>query len=97
LRQRSLTKVLIVTDPGIVAAGIIERVIAILSQRDIRHVIFDEVEPNPSLQTAELIATVYRENICQGMVAVGGGSTMDAAKGGRDINDQRWTVARFCR
>jgi alcohol dehydrogenase class IV len=82
LRQRSLTKVLIVTDPGIVAAGIIERVIAILSQRDIRHVIFDEVEPNPSLQTAELIATVYRENICQGMVAVGGGSTMDAAKGG---------------
>jgi alcohol dehydrogenase class IV len=43
LRQRSLTKVLIVTDPGIVAAGIIERVIAILSQRDIRHVIFDEV------------------------------------------------------
>ncbi|MGB0384780.1 MAG: iron-containing alcohol dehydrogenase family protein [Ardenticatenaceae bacterium] len=82
LHQLSLSKVLIVTDPGIVAAGIVERVVESLSKAHIRHVIFDEVEPNPSLQTAELIAVVYQEENCEGIVAVGGGSAMDAAKGG---------------
>jgi alcohol dehydrogenase class IV len=73
---------LVVTDPGIVAAGIVERVAAVLRQQSIAYEIYDEVEPNPSLQTAEQIAQVYREEACQGMVAVGGGSPMDAAKGG---------------
>lgn len=82
LHQLSVSKVLIVTDPGIVAAGIVERVVTSLSKADIEHVIFDEVEPNPSLQTAELIAVVYQEESCEGLVAVGGGSPMDAAKGG---------------
>lgn len=82
LCQRSLSKVLIVTDPGIVQAGIVERVVSSLAKHGVQHAIFDEVEPNPSLQTAELVATVYQEERCEGLVAVGGGSPMDAAKGG---------------
>lgn len=80
-RELGLGKALIVTDPGVKAAGITGRVSQALASADIESVVFDAVEPNPSLETAEKAAARYRETGCSGIVAVGGGSPMDAAKG----------------
>lgn len=80
-RELGLGKALIVTDPGVNAAGITGRVSQALASADIESVVFDAVEPNPSLETAEQAAARYRETGCSGIVAVGGGSPMDAAKG----------------
>ena len=80
-RELGLGKALIITDPGVNAAGITGRVAQALALADIESVVFDAVEPNPSLETAEKAAARYRETGCSGIIAVGGGSPMDAAKG----------------
>lgn len=95
LHQRSVNRVLIVTDPGVVAVGIVERVISSLSEANIAYFVFDEVEPNPSLETAELIARVYQEENASGMIAVGGGSPIDAAKGAGILVTNRGDLRSF--
>ena len=76
-----MTRALIVTDPGVAAAGVTERVASALAAGGVDSVIFDAVEPNPSLETVQKGVDRYREAGCTGIVAVGGGSPMDAAKG----------------
>ncbi|WP_214317589.1 iron-containing alcohol dehydrogenase family protein [Nonomuraea sediminis] len=64
----------VVTDPGIAAAGILDRVLAVLPEAEV----FAEVEPNPSVNTvARAIAASGRAEV---VVALGGGSSLDAAK-----------------
>jgi alcohol dehydrogenase class IV len=75
-----LRKALIVTDAGLVRTGIPARVAAALMQSEVESVIFDTVEANPSIETVERALAAYRSQGCQGLVAVGGGSPMDAAK-----------------
>lgn len=80
-RQSGIKQALLITDPGVNAAGIAGRVSQALATADINSVIFDAVEPNPSMETAQRAAARYQESGCNGIVAVGGGSPMDAAKG----------------
>jgi alcohol dehydrogenase class IV len=79
-REIKLDKVLLVTDAGLVEAGISQRVASVLASAGIECVVFDAVEPNPSIETVEQAALRYREASCTGLVAVGGGSPMDVAK-----------------
>jgi alcohol dehydrogenase len=74
-------RVLIVTDPGVAAAGWPAEVAASLDAAGVRHVTFSAVSANP--RTSEVMegADLYLANSCDGLVAVGGGSPMDAAKG----------------
>jgi len=74
------TKVLIVTDPGVHATGIPDKVSMALTKAGIHNLIFDEVESDPSSQTAEKARRIIRENDVDLVVAVGGGSPIDAAK-----------------
>lgn len=73
------SRVFLVTDPGVLAAGIADRAVA---ASDLPATVFSEVEPNPSGATVELGATTLRALGLDGtvVVAVGGGSAMDAAK-----------------
>ncbi len=73
--------VLVVTDPGVVAAGIAGRVIESLESAGLRHIVFADVRPNPDDGEVMAGARVYEENGCNLIVAVGGGSPMDCAKG----------------
>jgi alcohol dehydrogenase class IV len=74
-------KVLVVTDPGVAAAGWAQDVIASLEEAGLQHALFAGVSANP--RTAEVMAgaEVYRQQGCNALVAVGGGSPMDCAKG----------------
>lgn len=74
-------KVLVVTDPGVRAAGWCSQVVASLDESGIDHVLFDEVTSNPKAEEVAAGAALYRREGCNAIVAVGGGSPMDCAKG----------------
>jgi alcohol dehydrogenase class IV len=71
---------LVVTDPGVVKAGLLDAVLGSLAAADISTTVFDAVEPNPSIGTVEAAQAAYRSGGCNAIVAVGGGSPMDVAK-----------------
>jgi alcohol dehydrogenase class IV len=71
---------LVVTDPGVVKAGLLDAVLGSLAAADIGTTVFDAVEPNPSTGTVEAAQAAYRSGGCNAIVAVGGGSPMDVAK-----------------
>lgn len=73
-------KVLVVSDPGVVAAGWVADVEASLQALGIEYCLYTAVSPNPRVEEVMQGAEVYRENHCDVIVAVGGGSPMDCGK-----------------
>ncbi|MCQ4347623.1 iron-containing alcohol dehydrogenase [Pseudomonas stutzeri] len=73
-------KVLVVSDPGVQAAGWVADVLASLDAQGIAHVLFTGVSPNPRVEEVMAGAELYRASGCDVIVAVGGGSPMDCAK-----------------
>ena len=71
---------MVVTDPGIVKAGIAARVTGVLDKAGIGYVLYSDVEANPSVHTVNKIYDLYRSSGCDSFIAVGGGSSIDAAK-----------------
>lgn len=73
-------RVLLVSDPGVVAAGIVTKVQSVLEASDIQVDIFARVRSNPRVECVEAGAEVLRRDPGRTVVAVGGGSSIDAAK-----------------
>lgn len=73
-------KVLIVSDPGVVAAGWVHDVELSLQEQGIAYHLFTEVSPNPRVEEVMLGAEEYKQHGCTAIVAIGGGSPMDCAK-----------------
>lgn len=73
-------KVLVVSDPGVIAAGWVADVEASLQAIGIDYCLYSAVSPNPRVEEVMLGAEVYRENHCDVIVAIGGGSPMDCGK-----------------
>ena len=77
-------KPLIVTDPGVKAAGILQKALDVLSARQglsrIKVVVFDQTPSNPTEAAVRAAAQIYKTNDCDGLIAVGGGSAIDCAK-----------------
>ncbi len=74
-------RVLVVTDPGVVAAGWTGDVLASLDAEGLERVVYDRVTPNPRVHEILDGAELYRREGCNAIVAVGGGSPIDCAKG----------------
>jgi choline dehydrogenase len=88
---------LVLTDPGIVRAGLIERAAAPLRAAGLDYAVFDRVAPNPPIALVDEAAQVYRDEGCDGLIGLGGGSSMDTAKAvgvvaanGGSILDYEW-------
>ena len=75
-----LRKVQIITDIGVEKAGVVEKVAAPLNVAGVEYVVFNEVEPNPTIETVDRAAKQYAQEDCQGVIALGGGSPLDAGK-----------------
>ncbi|SFL50203.1 iron-containing alcohol dehydrogenase [Salibacterium qingdaonense] len=73
-------KVLLVTGPGLYKAGSVRPVTDKLKEAGVDVVIFSDIEPNPPVRLIEKGANLYKQEECDGLVAVGGGSPMDTAK-----------------
>ena len=74
-----ITRPLIVTDAGVRAAGVLDRVLKALG--DTPAAIFDETPSNPTEGAVRAATRLYRQAGCDGLIAVGGGSAIDCAKG----------------
>ncbi|MBU0970217.1 MAG: iron-containing alcohol dehydrogenase [Proteobacteria bacterium] len=72
---------MIVTDKGVMEAGWTGQVVQTLIDRGIDPVIFSQVTPNPRAEEVMTGAKIYRQARCDAIIAVGGGSPMDCAKG----------------
>lgn len=93
-------RVLFVTDPGIRQAGLEAGAIAALEAQGITVTIFAAIEPDPSISTVHSATDLARSTQCTGVVALGGGSSMDVAKlvallagSGEDI-DGAWGIGK---
>ena len=74
-----ITKPLVISDAGVRAAGVLDRALAALG--DLPHAVFDATPSNPTEAAVRAAAAVYRSQRCDGLIAVGGGSSIDLAKG----------------
>lgn len=74
------SKALIITDKGIISAGLLENIKKSLQYNDIAYDIFDEVESDPGIQTIEKGVTITKGKDYDILIAVGGGSSIDTAK-----------------
>lgn len=73
-------KILIVTDAMIVRLGLLKALTDALDAGGARYVVFDEITPDAPIPLIERGIAFYREHGCDAIVAVGGGSSMDASK-----------------
>ena len=80
VRDFNISKALIVADKGIIKAGILDKVLGNLDKSDIEYTIFDNVQLNPIDKNVMDGLEVYRENRCNAIIGVGGGSPIDVAK-----------------
>ena len=80
LNEQQVKKAQIVTDRGLVQAGVVARVTKILDKSHIAYSIYDGVEPNPPIRNVEDCAAQYQSENCDFLLAIGGGSSMDVAK-----------------
>lgn len=80
LKKEDATHVLIVTDRGIVENGISGLLEATLNRFSIPYTIYDKTLPNPTVEHVEEALSLYHQNKCDAIIAIGGGSSMDCAK-----------------
>ena len=75
-----LRSVLVVTDKGIVNNGLISPLETVLNESGVNFAVYDNTQPNPTVQNVEEALALYNKNRCDGLIAIGGGSAMDCAK-----------------
>ncbi len=81
LKNLNVKKVLIVSDPGIVKAGVIEPILKILEKGSISYEIFSEVELEPSTDNVEQASVILNKKKFDALIGIGGGSSLDVTKG----------------
>jgi alcohol dehydrogenase len=74
------SKLLLVTDEGIIKAGVADKITRILDASDVRYAVFHNVQPNPIDRNVMDGADAYRRDGCDAILGLGGGSAMDVAK-----------------
>ncbi|WP_312760239.1 iron-containing alcohol dehydrogenase, partial [Pulveribacter sp.] len=74
-----ITRPLVVTDPGVRAAGVLQPALDALEGLPVA--VFDQTPSNPTEAAVRAAVQLYREQRCDGLIAVGGGSAIDCAKG----------------
>jgi 4-hydroxybutyrate dehydrogenase len=74
-----ISKPLVVSDAGVRAAGVLDQALAAL--RGLPHAVFDGTPSNPTEAAVRAAVAVLKAERCDGLVAVGGGSSIDLAKG----------------
>ncbi|MCP4133883.1 MAG: iron-containing alcohol dehydrogenase [bacterium] len=96
IKKHGLTNVLVVTDKVLMKLNLLEGLFKALKENNITYTVYDDVQPNPTIENVENGFKLYMANNCQGFVAFGGGSPMDCAKiiGARAVNKWR-SVSSF--
>ncbi len=91
----SARRALVVSDPGVIAAGWADRVQRSLSAAGVSFYLFSEVTPNPRMGEVMRGAEVFGREGCDIVVAIGGGSVIDCAKAIAIVSSNRKHVLEF--
>lgn len=80
LKDKKFRCVFIVSDKGITTLGLLAPLCESLKNENIHYIIYDDVIPNPTIETIENAVKMYRDHHCEAIIAFGGGSPIDCAK-----------------
>ena len=95
IKSKGVNNVLIVTDSVLRKLGVLDSFLAACDAAGLKGVVYDGVEPNPSIENIEEARKLYVDNKCDGIVAFGGGSAMDCAKAAGPASMAMLTAAVF--
>lgn len=80
IKGRGLSKILVASDPDLVKFGVTQKVTDILDGAGIEYKLYIDIKPNPTIENVQFGVEVYKEYGADGIIAIGGGSSMDTAK-----------------
>ena len=91
LRKEKKSHPLLFTDSGVVKAGLLDKLTSVLERNNVEYSLFTEVVANPTTDSVEKALSLYLEESCDSLIALGGGSSMDTAKavGARIANPKK--------
>ncbi|MDD3416598.1 MAG: iron-containing alcohol dehydrogenase [Lachnospiraceae bacterium] len=81
VKNRNINKVLIVTGPQIFSLGLLDVMLKGLEKEGVTYYIYNKTVQNPTIDNVEDALEIYKSNNCKGIIAFGGGSPIDCAKG----------------
>ena len=81
IKKRGFKKVFLVSDKSLVEAGVTSKVEDVLNKAKIPYVLYDEIKPNPTIKNVTDGVEACKKSEADLIVAVGGGSSIDTAKG----------------
>ena len=96
VKQFGGSRVLVVTDPGVVAADLITPIASSLKSGNVDYVIYDGVEPEPPSRVIDRGAEVFQSEGCDLVLGVGGGSSLDVAKGVSILAANKGKILDYC-
>ena len=80
IKEKGIGKVMVVTDKGLMSLNLLDGLFEELDKAGISYVVYDGVQPNPSIENIEEAREMFVSNGCEAMIAFGGGSPMGCAK-----------------
>ena len=80
VKALGMQRPMVVTDSGLVKIGLADEVVKILKAANLDFYLFDEVIPNPPIALVDRGAEIYKSERCDGLLGLGGGSSIDTAK-----------------
>lgn len=80
-KEKGFRSALLVTDQGLMSLGMAQPIIDGFKAEGLNITVYDKVVPNPTITNIEEGLKLYRDNKCDAIIALGGGSPMDCAKG----------------
>ncbi len=80
IKARGIKNVLVVTDKVLMDLKLLDGLLASLSEKNINYTVFDDVQPNPTIENVEAGRIIYKHSKCKAIIAFGGGSPIDCAK-----------------
>lgn len=95
LRELGVTRALIVSDAGVAGAGLVDRVAGHVRSAGLEASVYAGTQPNPTTVNVAEAASLYRQDGCDGIVGLGGGSSMDCAKGAGILASNGGDVADY--
>lgn len=81
IARRGLKKVLVCSDPDLIKFGVTKKVLDVLDGAGIAYGVFSDIKPNPTVENVQAGVAAYKEIGADCIVAIGGGSSIDTAKG----------------
>ncbi|MEL7061876.1 MAG: iron-containing alcohol dehydrogenase [Acidobacteriota bacterium] len=95
-RALGLSSALLAVDPGVRSAtSILDRALELLRAAGLRCEVFDAIEPNPRTTTATAAADLLRSEQLDGVIALGGGSVLDAAKAAAMLAENELRIEQY--